>query len=91
MLPILGCGSTPGCVFPFKYLGIEYNTCVYFNSDNAWCSSEVDDQGNHVGSQIPCSPIELATCEAQEIGIIHFAHSIFYMQNEVKYFIVLRY
>ena len=67
-----GCGSTPGCVFPFKYLGQEYNTCVYFDQEQPWCSSEVDQEGNHIGEKIPCSQSELNHCD------VHLEGNLFY-------------
>jgi len=54
------CKTTSGasvnkpCIFPFKYRGVEYNRCILVNSspDNkAWCSTEVDSRGNHIGGQ----------------------------------------
>jgi len=54
------CKTTSGasvnkpCIFPFKYRGVEYNRCTLVDSspDNkAWCSTEVDSTGNHVGGQ----------------------------------------
>merc|ERR1712061_100158 len=54
------CRTTSGasvnkpCIFPFKYRGVEYNRCILVNSspdNNAWCSTEVDIRGNHVGGQ----------------------------------------
>jgi len=55
------CKTTSGasvnkpCVFPFKYRGVEYNRCTLVDSSHtnnkAWCSTEVDSNGNHVGGQ----------------------------------------
>jgi len=37
----------PRCIFPFKYDGVEYNSCTTANSENgkAWCAYEVDRNG----------------------------------------------
>ena len=41
------------CVFPFKYHGKSYDGCTLENADDGipWCSTEVDSQGVHVGTQ----------------------------------------
>jgi len=38
------------CIFPFNYLGVSYNNCTIVNDpdDNPWCSTKVDEEGNHV-------------------------------------------
>ena len=40
------------CVFPFKFQEITYNNCTTADNDpddtNAWCSTKVDEFGNHV-------------------------------------------
>ena len=38
------------CIFPFVYLGVTYHTCTDVNDPNSkpWCSTKVDDNGNHV-------------------------------------------
>ncbi len=40
------------CIFPFAYDGVIYNNCTEVNDpDNkAWCSTKVDENGNHVKS-----------------------------------------
>ena len=53
------CTTTSGpdpnklCIFPFKFRGITYNSCTTNGNDpgdtNAWCSTKVDDSGEHVG------------------------------------------
>ena len=35
------------CIFPFKWNGKEYRSCV-FKKDGSWCSTMVDDEGNHI-------------------------------------------
>ena len=41
------------CVFPFKLHGITYNQCTTAGNDrndsNPWCSTLVDDSGEHIG------------------------------------------
>ena len=43
------------CVFPFKFRGLTYNNCTTADNapedKNAWCSTKVDEFGNHVGEQ----------------------------------------
>ena len=44
-------GAKPNvsCVFPFTY-GETYNACIRDeNSDEAWCSTKVSKNGNHIG------------------------------------------
>ena len=38
------------CVFPFKYNDEEYNECTWEEAPTgeAWCSTLVDEAGNHV-------------------------------------------
>jgi len=37
------------CVFPFTYSGQTYEACTEADSDGKpWCSTEVDDDGNHI-------------------------------------------
>ena len=48
------------CIFPFKLEGITYHQCT--TADNAkgditpWCSTLVDDSGEHVGNWGNCGP-----------------------------------
>ena len=50
-------GATPNvsCIFPFKFNGIVYNTCIWnqahMTDHKAWCSTLVDNKGKHVGGQ----------------------------------------
>ena len=43
------------CIFPFKYNGVIYNTCSNKNKhitmDESWCSTKVDESGNHIGGR----------------------------------------
>ena len=59
------------CQFPFKYDGITYNQCTTDgNEENetlAWCSTKVDNSGNHVAGQGKygfCEP----KCQPRNIG-----------------------
>ena len=38
------------CIFPFTIKGVTYHTCTNAHDPRgkAWCSTKVDDQGNHV-------------------------------------------
>ena len=42
--------SQEPCVFPFIYKGVTYNTCTYVDHPEQmeWCSTKVDENGNHV-------------------------------------------
>ena len=33
------------CVFPFKYEGVMYNSCMSKDNDRLWCATEVDKDG----------------------------------------------
>ena len=39
------------CVFPFNYNGTTFFDCTSVDHDQAWCSTEVDEEGNLVGGQ----------------------------------------
>jgi len=45
------------CVFPFIYKGVKYNSCIPGNTTmslpphSLWCSTKVDEEGNHVTKQ----------------------------------------
>ena len=41
------------CVFPFRFGGITYNGCTSNHDPHAklWCSTQVDEGGNHIGRQ----------------------------------------
>ena len=39
-----------GCVFPFKYNGVEYNSCTTEgNGDTLWCATSVTADGTYNG------------------------------------------
>ncbi len=40
------------CIFPFTYEGVTYNNCTIVNDpdDKPWCSTNLDEDGNHVVS-----------------------------------------
>ena len=48
-------GADPNkpCVFPFKFRNTTYNCCTFDASpeNKAWCSTKVDQAGNHIGGQ----------------------------------------
>ncbi len=37
------------CIFPFNYLGQTFNKCTILRDqdDKSWCSTKVDEDGNH--------------------------------------------
>jgi hypothetical protein len=41
------------CIFPFKYQDILFNECTTLNDPDGkfWCSTKVDESGNHVVGQ----------------------------------------
>ena len=49
-------GADPNkpCIFPLKFNGGTHYACIWDPMDSsaaAWCSTKVDDQGNHIGGQ----------------------------------------
>ena len=65
------------CQFPFKYKSITYNQCTIDgneeNETSAWCSTKVDDSGNHVAGQGKygfCEP----KCQPKNIGRFFVIH-----------------
>ena len=52
----LGCKTIKGgdpnalCIFPFRYRGKTYDTCITIGITNnqAWCATKVDNLGNYV-------------------------------------------
>jgi hypothetical protein len=45
-----GTGETKPCIFPFNYNEQTFTECTTVNDRDfkAWCSTEVDSNGNHV-------------------------------------------
>ena len=39
------------CVFPFIYKGTTYSSCTNAGEDFYWCSTKVDESGNHVSGE----------------------------------------
>ena len=37
------------CIFPFRFNNITYHSCTWAYSDTAWCSTQVDSSGVHIG------------------------------------------
>ena len=50
---VTGPDENKPCIFPFQYEGVTYNTCTGISSVEKipWCSTLVDDAGNHVSGQ----------------------------------------
>ena len=44
-----GLQTNKSCVFPFKRYGVTYYGCAVRSSLPPWCSTEVDENGVHVG------------------------------------------
>ena len=46
-------GPEPGrpCIFPFIYNGVTYKECTSADWDQPWCSTEVNDNQNHVAGK----------------------------------------
>lgn len=56
------CRST-GCAFPFKYEGVEYDSCTEANYHTAWCATQTDANGEYMGEWQQCGHCkEAATC-----------------------------
>ena len=53
LFSFLGCKTIKGadpnalCIFPFRFRGKMHDTCIGTNNQ-AWCSTKVDNLGNHV-------------------------------------------
>ena len=52
-MTVSGADPNKPCIFPFKFDGITWNTCTNVDDPSApfWCSTKVDDEGNHIGGQ----------------------------------------
>ena len=45
------------CIFPFKFDGSTYYNCKHEDDSPSWCSTKVDENGNHVkGNWGDCGP-----------------------------------
>ena len=57
------------CVFPFKFNGVVERCCTTRGdaSNGAWCSTKVDDEGNHIGGQGNWGNCE-SKCQPENIG-----------------------
>ncbi|CAL4096357.1 unnamed protein product, partial [Meganyctiphanes norvegica] len=40
-----------GCVFPFRYNDLVFNSCTNLDANEPWCSTETDSRDNHVGNK----------------------------------------
>ena len=49
-ITVSGPSKNVSCIFPFTYNHVTYHECI-LDLDGAWCSTEVDDDGMHVGGQ----------------------------------------
>merc|ERR1712115_160238 len=56
-------GPRPGqsCVFPFRHLGIVYNSCTSVGQSAPWCSTSTTSAGTHIDGEYgfcpsPCPP-----------------------------------
>ena len=68
---ISGPGANKPCKFPFRYLDVTYNTCTLVDAENnkPWCSTNVDDNNNHVsggGHYGDCGPKCPVKCNADQ-------------------------
>merc|ERR1712203_1319610 len=47
------CATEDGqaCVFPFQYDGLSYSSCTAIDSDQLWCATEVDADGDYIDGQ----------------------------------------
>ena len=48
---ISGAMSGKKCVFPFRYNGVLNHQCTMQDHDSYWCSTENDENGDHVEGQ----------------------------------------
>ena len=47
---VSGPGANKPCMFPFRFNGVNYNTCTLDSAEEnkPWCSTRVDGNNNHV-------------------------------------------
>ena len=54
-MTVSGANPNKPCIFPFKYNGGTYYACTldnaHFTENKPWCSTLVDNQGNHINGQ----------------------------------------
>ena len=53
-MTVAGPSSGMKCILPFNDWGVTYNTCTLVGSPsgNQWCSTNVHDNGTHIGGQV---------------------------------------
>ena len=67
------------CQFPFTYDGVTYNGCTPVDHHDNWCSTSVDENGNHkYGKWGNCE----AMCQMRKQNIM--------LDNEIFMFITLK-
>ncbi len=62
------------CLFPFRYKGKLYSSCITLDSPEAWCSINTDKYGNHIddgNSRATCQP----SCLVQNCPIGFFSQN----------------
>jgi len=68
----VGCYAVSGkvCVFPFRYKGRLYNSCVKLDgAEKAWCSTSTDQDDNHIaGSEAECE----AGCDSNDCPVGYY-------------------
>ena len=52
-MTVSGADPNKPCIFPFKFKDKPHYACILNPSpeNKPWCSTKVDDQGNHIGGQ----------------------------------------
>ena len=53
-MTVSGADPNKPCIFPFTFNGETHYGCIWDPNDSsapAWCSTNVDDEGNHIGDQ----------------------------------------
>merc|ERR1719266_3108211 len=57
-------GPRPGqsCVFPFRHLGVVYNSCTSVGQSAAWCSTSTTSAGTHIDGEYGFCP---STCPTE--------------------------
>ena len=64
-MTVSGADPNKPCIFPFTTnTGQTWNTCTIVDDPSApaWCSTKVDDQGNHIGGQGNWGNCDVSKC-----------------------------
>jgi len=48
---VSGPDTGKSCIFPFRHNGVTYKKCTSAGLDQAWCSTKVNSNGEHIGGQ----------------------------------------